>query len=300
VLTTPFHALRAMSGYRGGQVLLVALLVVGFVLASRRLTRTEWSARYAAPFAMLVGAGVFLAIASFGRAGPTAAEFRGRYLDVELVLILPALGVAADAIARRGRAFMAVVVVLLLTGIVSNLRAVDSSIADQRRLSELSRVTVESLPSQPLIHVVPRSFRPLAGISAGWLIDGAASGRIPRAHSVSTAEQATEVLRLSLNATRTSGNAIAPCRALTTPVVVHLRPGEAIRVAGGTMQVAPLTGALDTTLPDTFNSGVVLSPTNSTTTAVAFRVMPYNPKRATRWCGPRPVPGAKEASGSSS
>jgi hypothetical protein len=300
VLTTPFHALRAMSGYRGGQVLLVALLVVGFVLASRRLTRAEWSARYAAPFALLIGAGVFLAIASFGRAGPTAAEFRGRYLDVELVFILPVLGVAADAVARRGSAFMAGAIVLLLTGVVSNVRAVDSSIADQRRIGELSRVTVESVPSQPLIHVVPRGFRPLAGISAGWLIDGAASGRIPRAHSVSAAEQATEVLRLSLNATRTNGNAIAPCRALTTPVVVNLRSGEAIRVAGGILQVAPLTGALDTTLADTFNSGVVLSPMKPTRTALTFRVMPYNAKRATRLCGPRPLPGVKGAPETSS
>ncbi len=79
------------------------ILVVGLFLAWRRLDGAERRARLAMPAALLTGAFVSLCITGIARAAAFGSEFArtGRYLYVFVALSLPALGVAADAVARR-------------------------------------------------------------------------------------------------------------------------------------------------------------------------------------------------------
>ena len=282
VMKTPLNTFRAMSSYRGGQFVLVALLVVGLVLALRRRPRAEWATRYAAPFALLVGAGVFLVIAALGRAGPTGAGFRSRYLDITLALMLPALAVAADAIVTRWRALILPVLVLLLVGVPSNLHSISSSTAAQRNGFVQYRQTVLALPRLPLSHTAPLALQPLPAITVGWLLAGVASGRIPAPGPISAVEAATDRLRLSLRPARSSVANATGCRTLTGPVTIRLRPKHFVTVAKGSIRIAPVLGPLDGIYPAIYRNGSVLTPVSS---AVTFRVLPASPRKATtRFC----------------
>jgi len=284
VVATVLNALRAMSAFRGGQWILVALLVVGLVVAWRGLTWPEFARRGASPFALLIGAGVFLAITSVGRAGLPGATYRSRYIDITLALVLPALAVAADALIRRWRVLAVPVVVVLLLGVPSNVRAVvdytKSQAADARRY----RHTLFALPRLPLATRVPRSLEPLTGITIGWLRAGAASGRIPAPGTVTPSEAATDGLRLSLRTSTSHSRRARSCRSLTTPVVIRLRRGERIAIARGTMRAVPTAGAGDQAYPPEYARGVAVT---AVVPRVRFRAEPV--ARDTRVCGPRRV-----------
>jgi hypothetical protein len=284
VLTTPLNALRAMSSFRGGQVLLSMLLVVGLVIAWRRCTWAQWSARYSAPAALLIGSEVFIVITALGRAGSGASAFRNRYLDVALAMMLPALAIAADAVMRRRRALMLPVFVLLLIGIPSNIHAIDTYTTSQQKSTAVYRHTVLALPRQPLSRRVPRSVRPLAGITIGWLLDGVDSGRIPAPGPVGPVEAATDKLRLSLLQRPASGAGITTgCRSVTAALTIHLLPTQSIRVAQGAIRVAPATGPFEGTYPAIFHRGAALTPVAS---ALTFRVLPAEAREPVRLCGP--------------
>ena len=283
VLSTPLNALRAISPYRGGQWLLLTLLIVGLVIAWRRCSWKEWSARYAAPSALLLGSGIFLLITSLGRAGPGGAGFRRQYLDVALAMMLPALAVAADAVIRRRRALMLPVLLLLLVGIPSNLRAFSTYTNSQRTTATQYRHTVLALPRLPLSRRVPRSMRPLAGIPIGWLLDGVDSGRIPAPGPISSAEAAMDRLRLSLRQRRPSGAPIGGCRLITGPTTIRLQPTRSIRVAAGKIRVEPAAVRVDGIYPAIFGGGAVLTPVRS---ALTFRVLPAVAGKTVRLCGP--------------
>ena len=98
-------AFDAMGQVRGVGWVLGVLLVVGLVLTWRRLDWTERRRRLAVPGALLVGAFASLFITGIARAAAFGSEWArtGRYLYVFVALALPALGLAADAVARRWR-----------------------------------------------------------------------------------------------------------------------------------------------------------------------------------------------------
>lgn len=283
IVTTPFHTLGAMSSYWGLPVLLVALLAVGLVVASSRCTWPEWSVRYAAPAALFLGAGIFLVTTSLGRAGPTSAAFRPRYLDIVLAMALPALAVAADAVIGRWRALTIPVFALLLVGIPGNLQWIDTYTANQQSSTAQFRQTILSLPRLKASHDVSRSAEPIEAITIGWLLDGVKSGRIPAPAPISAPEAAIDTLLLSLRSTTPAHSSLTTCRVVDAPITVHLQPNESIRVAKGTIRVAPATGQLADFYPALFPIGTVLSPERS---AVTFRVMPHGKPKAIQLCGP--------------
>jgi hypothetical protein len=287
IVTTPFNALRAMGSYRGAQVVLALLLVVGLVLAWRKCSWAEWSKRYAAPFALLIGAGIYLVITAVGRAGPSGAAFRGRYLDIVLALALPAIGVAADAIIRARRVLAVPVFAALLVGIPSNMHAIWTDTAGQRKSNAQYRQTVLALPRVPASRTAAPKLHPIAGISIGWLRAGVSSGRIPPPAPISPVELATDQLRFSLIARGVAGGVAGAtagrCRTLTGPVTLHLGRHQSIRIAQGEVQFAPATGPIDGTYPMTVRSPAALSPHAGPLT---FRALPTNIRGAARLCGP--------------
>jgi hypothetical protein len=113
----------AMGQLPGAGIALGVLLVVGLALAWRDLDRAELRRRAAVPGAMLAGTIVFLVISGVGRSTSFGPDFArsSRYLHLVAALALPAIAVAAQAVAQRWRMLAPAVVVLLLVGIPGNL-----------------------------------------------------------------------------------------------------------------------------------------------------------------------------------
>jgi hypothetical protein len=124
----------AMGRAPGASIALGVLLLVGSGLAWHGLEHGELRQRAAVPAAMLVGAVVFFVISGIGRASLYGAQFArsGRYLHIAAALSLPAVAVAANAVAQRWRLLAPAVVVLLLIGMPGNVH----QIADYKPLVE--------------------------------------------------------------------------------------------------------------------------------------------------------------------
>ena len=122
-------------------------------------------------------------------------------------MVLPALAVAADAVMRRWRLLVPVVVVVLLIGIPGNVNVlVDYMDTPIVKNQERYRHMMLSLPRVPVAKQVPRDVVPeqqLAHfVTIGWLLDGVASGRIPKPAHISAADEAMDALRLSFRQLR--------------------------------------------------------------------------------------------------
>ncbi|MGH9027414.1 MAG: hypothetical protein ACRDWD_15055, partial [Acidimicrobiia bacterium] len=106
-------------------IALAVMLAVGLFLAWRGLDRITRRRRAAAPAALIVAAVAFLLATAVGRAADFGPEAAGssRYVGIVAALLLPALAVAADAVARRWRLLAPVAIALLVVGIPGNIEA---------------------------------------------------------------------------------------------------------------------------------------------------------------------------------
>jgi hypothetical protein len=175
------------------EIALVAVLVVGLVLAWTPLSRGEWRRRASMPAAMLLGAVVFLAITGFGRAGTLGIEFaeRSRYVHLLTALCAPALAVAADAVARRWRVLTPLLMVLFVAGVPKHVDELVPKRDDVRDPMALTGTNVVGDPRlflavahSPYLDQLPASLHPFTGpgsrdITVGWLREASASDRIP-------------------------------------------------------------------------------------------------------------------------
>jgi hypothetical protein len=181
---------------------LAVMLAVGLVLTWRQYGNEERRRRGAVVAAMLVGAFAFLLISGINRAAfGTQFAASSRYLHIVAALLLPSLAVAADAIARRGRAFVPIVIALLLIGLPGNIAAIGDAFSPHRFFANYEE-TMRSLPRSPLASEVPADVRPelvnAPVISIGWLLGAARSGRLPAPRPPTRREAMTNQLRLSL------------------------------------------------------------------------------------------------------
>jgi hypothetical protein len=231
-VTTAISATFGRLGYvRGGGLALGILLIVGLPLAWATLPLANVRSRSSLPIALLLGAFIFLFITAKGRAAFSDAR-QSRYFYLTAAMTLPALAVAADAITRRWRAAVPVVVAALLVGIPGNLE-----VAGHRPALFLGAPKlIAALPRSPLARKVPRTSRPdLAGaneVTIGWLLDGLADGRVPSAGSVSavTAASATILLAIQQSA---SPSPRSRCRTLARPANrTPLKTGDVIHIKG--------------------------------------------------------------------
>jgi hypothetical protein len=173
-----------------------------------------------------------LTITGYGRAGLSSFTEKSRYLYLVAALVLPAMGIAADALMRRGRALTVVVIVLLLVGIPSNINVIVNymhrgAVTNQAPYKQM----MLSIPRISTAREVPRDVTPdryLAHfVTVGWLLDGVASGRIPKPGKLSTADIAMADLRLSFRQER--GLALGDeCITIDNRMVISLQPGERI------------------------------------------------------------------------
>ena len=215
---------------------IAAVLVGGSVLAWRQCPPGERRKRLAVPAAALAASAAFLLITGVNRAW-IGIRFAGssRYLHITVALMIPALGVAADAVIRRWRVFAVVVPILFLIGIPGNLRATGTNFPNDRFFSNYEEM-VRSLPRSELAHQVPRDLVPepvnAPWMTVGFLVDGARDGSIPAPSTPPTPRQATEY-RLRLSLEQLSGGTPTSCVAAPrTPTLVDVQPGQSFVVVG--------------------------------------------------------------------
>jgi hypothetical protein len=234
-----------------GQVTLVGwalavVLAVGLVLLVRERP-PDLRRRFAAPGAMLVGTVVLLAIAGLGRTvyGANFAR-QGRWSHIVGALALPAIAIAADAVARRWHVLLPVMIGLFLVGIPGN---VDKIVRYDERNAFLlgNRELITTLPNIPLAREVPRWIRPepIVGpeLTIGWLLDAKEAGRLPDPRPLEDTTVARAAFRLSIAQVDEPFEPRA-CRALVGSERRDLEAGDRIVFDGGPLRVDPL-GELD-------------------------------------------------------
>ena len=224
---------------------LAILLVVGLGLAWAPLRGPELRVRVSLPVGLLLGAVTFLVITGYGRGDFGSSPRQSHYMEAAAVMVLPALAVAAQAVAHRVPVLAFVVPLVFLIGIPGNLAALDTSVgARWEGLSRQDEQLVLSLPRAPLAAKVPRSLVPEplihAPVTIGWLLGGLASGRVPATPQRPSPALDGEIeLRLSLR--QTNGLiGFAPCRSLRSPIVRELAAGQHIGVHRGSVEIALL------------------------------------------------------------
>jgi hypothetical protein len=238
------HAFGEIGQVPGVGAALALLLVVGLALTFHQASPGELRRRMAAPGALLVGGIAFLAISAVGRVavlGPDVAR-ASRYVHIFAAMSLPALAVAIDAVTRRWRAFTPVAIIILLVGVPGNIVAIRAHGSDRFTLGDLQRV--EALAYSPYAQRVPRTARPMGAageeVTVGWLLDGAASGRIPSPRPMTLVQQATISLELALGQSRVTlaGKACPP---LAAPEERVLATGAALIFTSGPIDVQLIT-----------------------------------------------------------
>jgi len=246
-------------------LLLGAVLVVGLVVAIRAAGIPALRGRFAVPLALLAGGFVFLVLTGLVRSGQegvlAAAHSTGpdraresRYVYIVAALVLPALAIAADAVARRWRALTIPIVILFLLGLPGNVHDLSTYANLSARDRAEFRREVLIAPRLRLASHLPRATRPAPkasfyGLTLGWLVDSLPSGRIPAAHHVTAAEQATLEARLALQ--RASVPTHTDCRALTGTESLVLPAFHKLTLRSGTATIVyvPAAGARSEPLP---------------------------------------------------
>lgn len=232
----------------GVGLLIGVLFVCGLVLAWARLDRATLRRRGAAPAALAVGAVGFLVFSGTGRVGLLGADFAGasRYQHIVVALLLPAIAVAFDAFARRWRVMVPVGCTLLLLGVPGNI----DTLADYTRTREARNRTyrhlILAIPRTEAAQTVPRNVRPDSGhpatrkITVGWLLDGAASGRIPDPGPISAGDEARIRFRLSFLQRDGDESRASGCRKVDTGLPWRFERGDQIYIESrGTLKIVP-------------------------------------------------------------
>jgi hypothetical protein len=246
-------AFDGMGQVPGVGVLLGVVLAVGALLLGQQRAPRALRSRVAAPAALAVGSLMFLITSAFGRAGAHGADSAraGRYLHVVAALTLPAIGLAATAIAERWRMLLPVMVVCFLVGIPGNLRVLTDldrkgDTTDRAVFHRYYRTFLLSAPRVPAASEVPGWVRlePTFArqVTIGWLRDGVAAGRLPDPRPIGGFTAASVTLRLSLHqAARTDSS--GECDPLTEPRELRLDKGDSFAIRNGAVRVVLLTDA---------------------------------------------------------
>ncbi len=231
--------------------LLAALAIAGAVLAVRTVPWSTIRRRWAAPFALALGALVFLVLSGYARVEGLGSGFAraSRYVHIVVALLLPLIVVAVDVLARRWVAAFVVVVIVFIVGVPGNINELSDYTTARKPYFEQLRQTVLALPRAPLAKRVPRTVRPMpehadmARVTIGWLLDSAAAGKVPPPGPTNAARAANVALRLSILQRPEHGVQVNGCRQVTTPIRRELRRGDSIVFQDAGIRVTTAPGS---------------------------------------------------------
>jgi hypothetical protein len=220
--------------------LVPVLLVVGLVTAWRSRPWAEARRRVVAPAALLAGSGIFVVVTALGRGGrDVVVEANNRYVYVAVVLAMPALAVAADAVMRRWRLAVPAVAAMAAVALVGNALELRDGPAAGIEFRRAYRSNFLALPRVPLAEEVSGGLHPdlaLAPyVSYGWMRFGVATGRFPEPPPRDPAADAAMEVRLVLRQQR--GHEPQVCETVDSPADLELVVGSSIVMSGPTTVV---------------------------------------------------------------
>jgi hypothetical protein len=184
---------------------LAVVLVVGLAVAARDAGRAQLR-RLATPLAMLLGSVVFAGLVANGRwiFGVDFAR-SSRYMHIAAALTLPAIAVAAEALARRWRAGLPVLLAVLLLPIPWNAADFDYGVFGEAYMSH-RRAVLTNIVRLPEARQVPRDVEPIPDVfvadgelTIGFLLSAERHGKLdPPEGRISPRLRAELRLRLGL------------------------------------------------------------------------------------------------------
>jgi hypothetical protein len=148
---------------------------------------------------------------------------------------------------------------------------------------------------------VPRSHVPQTGphyyyVTIGWLLDGVASGRIPKPRVITPAGAATDNLRLSVSRYGRGYSAFTTAQAdacVALPggrslpdIEIHLDTGQRIGIHHARVRLVPANGPADPALPLVLDGTEGSIATFAITDGTAFRLRPESVATRARICAP--------------
>lgn len=182
---------------------LVALAVGGMALVIRDCPSSPSALRQrlAIPVSMATGALLFFALTGSTRVVAQGLVFatRGRYAYVAIVLLVPLLALAADAVVARWPIATVPVLMLLVVGVPANVAAIE---VRESRVVPAGLVTAAA--TSPALADAPTELLPFDGppgtreITAGWLQRSMADGRFPTDGTLPPDLEAEALARLTL------------------------------------------------------------------------------------------------------
>ena len=241
VATALSNAVQQAGSIAVVAVILVAALVIGaFLVLSDPTRRAERT--WAAPYALAVGAVIFATITGIGRAGAFGSEAAkpSRYVHLLAAMLLPAIALGADAIARRWRFALPVLALVLVAGVPGNVDEIRTTDTPNEGLLRGNPQLVKTLPLVDVARRVPRSVQPdrvtLPGVTIGWLRSANRAGKLDDPDRLAPKTVGIARTRLALEQVRDASKP-ADCSELSRPVRLELRDGGRFRVLGGNVQV---------------------------------------------------------------
>jgi hypothetical protein len=211
-------------------VALLLVLVAGLALAWYRMPWEVWRRTASASAALLAGQVLLFSSVATSRWQEGDAVARSdRYVHLGAALVLPALAIAAEAVARRWRSLAPVMFGLLLLPIPLNAAEFRSSErhADERAWAEAEQVLL-AMAESPELDEVPLTdwsgFGLLAAppVTNRWLSDARDGGKLPLADPVGPDTRAQARLRLAI--AQVGGAPPGQCTTYTEPL--DLAPGR--------------------------------------------------------------------------
>jgi hypothetical protein len=259
-------ALGRLAQVPGLAIVLTVVALIGLGIAIARLGVGALRGRLAVPVALLVGAGLFLLVTGLVRSGEVANTLgtgpdrarQSRYVYIVAALMLPTLGIAADAIARKWRVLTIPVVVLLLAGLPGNLHQgriyANLSSIDRAR----AKVAILAAPRLPNADQFVRTVHPAPfyGLTMGWLVDSLPSGRIPSPGYLTQKEIATQTLDLALRPAKLGTR--QSCGVVRVPEQRVLQQLQRLSLLTGSARIRYITPAGVKSLPIFFAGGTSL------------------------------------------
>jgi hypothetical protein len=216
--------------------LLAAMLVVGLLVAWLPLDFASFRVRAAMPLALLLAVPMFFTLTSTGRwiMGIEYAR-SGRYMHLGTALTLPALAVAADAIARRWRILTPAVVALLMLGIPWNANQFDDAPLLEKLMRRQEQLVIGAAYS-PMAAEVPdwveldRSISTGGHLTMGWLRSAKQAGKIPGPIPLDRATERQLELQVGLVPIEKPGSTNLKCRA-EKKIAVRPKKGDRFRIS---------------------------------------------------------------------
>jgi len=287
-------------------VALGIVLVAGLGVVFRTRGRRAPLGELGVPIALLAGAVVFLIVTGVARAGQSVllAQTAGtgpdrardsRYVYLVAAMALPALALGADALIRRWRQLAIPIFALFLIGAPGNIHILATCAPVKGAGScspsslppfgnaALTRTQILAVPHLPFADQLRNSKTPVPisrlvpeGLTFGWLLDGAASGKIPGPGPLSPFQIAT-FIRASFLAPGPVPSATR-CSPAPTIAIRVLNKGQELTFESGRVVVryAPLGST--PSFPVTINAARQPSAVVALVGPLRLRIVALNPR----------------------